>query len=216
MCSTPTTRALRRFTAGPSAHWQYRAAGGCAAGRRRGDLRVHTPHRLGDRGWSPARQAKRTRWSGWNRRMEGNGVEVIEVFPNASWTRWFGKRDGQSRAAWWSTDRASRASASVARHADQPGSARRDRRRGHRPTHSGHHGGDQGDLRTHWLLVSTPRPCPLRSRLRRLAGSPIGWGVAPGECRDHAPGRFPRRNRRGNHPGRGIPSVLSGRRRSSL
>ena len=28
------------------------------------------------------------------------GVEVIEVFPTASWTRWHGKRDSRTRAAW--------------------------------------------------------------------------------------------------------------------
>jgi predicted nuclease with RNAse H fold len=28
------------------------------------------------------------------------GVEVIEVFPTASWTRWHGKRGAQTRAAW--------------------------------------------------------------------------------------------------------------------
>jgi predicted nuclease with RNAse H fold len=27
-------------------------------------------------------------------------VEVIEVFPTASWTRWYGKRGSQTRAAW--------------------------------------------------------------------------------------------------------------------
>jgi len=27
-------------------------------------------------------------------------VEVIEVFPTASWTRWFGKRGSQTRAKW--------------------------------------------------------------------------------------------------------------------
>jgi predicted nuclease with RNAse H fold len=29
-----------------------------------------------------------------------HGVEVIEVFPTASWTRWYGKRGSQTRAAW--------------------------------------------------------------------------------------------------------------------
>ncbi len=28
------------------------------------------------------------------------GVEVIEVFPTASWTRWHGKRGTQTRSAW--------------------------------------------------------------------------------------------------------------------
>jgi predicted nuclease with RNAse H fold len=29
-----------------------------------------------------------------------HGIEVIEVFPTASWTRWHGKRGSQTRAAW--------------------------------------------------------------------------------------------------------------------
>lgn len=29
-----------------------------------------------------------------------NDVEVVEVFPTASWTRWFGRRGTQTRAAW--------------------------------------------------------------------------------------------------------------------
>ena|SRR5262245_4192919 len=32
--------------------------------------------------------------------LASHGVEVIEVFPTASWTRWHGKRGSQSRAAW--------------------------------------------------------------------------------------------------------------------
>jgi predicted nuclease with RNAse H fold len=32
--------------------------------------------------------------------LSGHGVEVIEVFPTASWTRWRGKRGHQTRAAW--------------------------------------------------------------------------------------------------------------------
>ena len=33
-------------------------------------------------------------------RRPGRGVEVIEVFPTASWTRWQGKRGPWTRAAW--------------------------------------------------------------------------------------------------------------------
>jgi predicted nuclease with RNAse H fold len=32
--------------------------------------------------------------------LAAHDVEVIEVFPTASWTRWFGKRGTQTRAAW--------------------------------------------------------------------------------------------------------------------
>ncbi len=32
--------------------------------------------------------------------LAGRDVEVIEVFPTASWTRWHGSRAGRSRAAW--------------------------------------------------------------------------------------------------------------------
>jgi predicted nuclease with RNAse H fold len=32
--------------------------------------------------------------------MADQGVEVIEVFPTASWTRWHGKRGQQTRASW--------------------------------------------------------------------------------------------------------------------
>ena len=32
--------------------------------------------------------------------LAAHGVEVIEVFPTASWTRWQGKRGSQTRAAW--------------------------------------------------------------------------------------------------------------------
>jgi predicted nuclease with RNAse H fold len=32
--------------------------------------------------------------------LAARGVEVIEVFPTASWTRWHGKRGPQTRAAW--------------------------------------------------------------------------------------------------------------------
>jgi predicted nuclease with RNAse H fold len=32
--------------------------------------------------------------------LAGRGVEVIEVFPTASWTRWHGPRAGRSRSAW--------------------------------------------------------------------------------------------------------------------
>jgi len=32
--------------------------------------------------------------------LAAHGVQVIEVFPTASWTRWHGKRGPQTRAAW--------------------------------------------------------------------------------------------------------------------
>lgn len=32
--------------------------------------------------------------------LASHGVNVIEVFPTASWTRWHGERGSQSRAAW--------------------------------------------------------------------------------------------------------------------
>jgi predicted nuclease with RNAse H fold len=32
--------------------------------------------------------------------LSERGAEVIEVFPTASWTRWFGKRGLRTRAAW--------------------------------------------------------------------------------------------------------------------
>jgi predicted nuclease with RNAse H fold len=32
--------------------------------------------------------------------LGARGIEVIEVFPTASWTRWLGKRGSRSRAAW--------------------------------------------------------------------------------------------------------------------
>lgn len=32
--------------------------------------------------------------------LEAHGVETIEVFPTASWTRWFGRRGSASRAGW--------------------------------------------------------------------------------------------------------------------
>lgn len=32
--------------------------------------------------------------------LTGRGIEVIEVFPTASWTRWHGKRGSKSRSAW--------------------------------------------------------------------------------------------------------------------
>jgi predicted nuclease with RNAse H fold len=32
--------------------------------------------------------------------LERGGVDAIEVFPTASWTRWHGPRDGRSRASW--------------------------------------------------------------------------------------------------------------------
>jgi predicted nuclease with RNAse H fold len=32
--------------------------------------------------------------------LAAHGVEVIEVFPTASWTRWHGKRGSRTRAAW--------------------------------------------------------------------------------------------------------------------
>jgi len=32
--------------------------------------------------------------------LSARGVEVIEVFPTASWTRWHGKRGPRTRAAW--------------------------------------------------------------------------------------------------------------------
>jgi predicted nuclease with RNAse H fold len=32
--------------------------------------------------------------------LTAHGVEVIEVFPTASWTRWHGKRGPRTRAAW--------------------------------------------------------------------------------------------------------------------
>lgn len=32
--------------------------------------------------------------------LAAHDVEVIEVFPTASWTRWYGKRGTQTRAAW--------------------------------------------------------------------------------------------------------------------
>jgi predicted nuclease with RNAse H fold len=34
------------------------------------------------------------------RALEGCGAEVIEVFPTASWTRWYGRRGSRRRAAW--------------------------------------------------------------------------------------------------------------------
>jgi predicted nuclease with RNAse H fold len=32
--------------------------------------------------------------------LAGEPVEVIECFPTASWTRWYGARDGRRRSAW--------------------------------------------------------------------------------------------------------------------
>ena len=32
--------------------------------------------------------------------LAARGVEAIEVFPTASWTRWHGKRGTQTRSAW--------------------------------------------------------------------------------------------------------------------
>jgi predicted nuclease with RNAse H fold len=32
--------------------------------------------------------------------LAARGAEVIEVFPTASWTRWYGKRGSRTRAAW--------------------------------------------------------------------------------------------------------------------
>jgi predicted nuclease with RNAse H fold len=32
--------------------------------------------------------------------LVAHGVEVIEVFPTASWTRWHGKRGSRTRSAW--------------------------------------------------------------------------------------------------------------------
>ena len=32
--------------------------------------------------------------------LAGRGVEIIEVFPTASWTRWHGSRGSRSRSAW--------------------------------------------------------------------------------------------------------------------
>jgi predicted nuclease with RNAse H fold len=32
--------------------------------------------------------------------LDTRDVEVIEVFPTASWTRWFGRRGSRTRAAW--------------------------------------------------------------------------------------------------------------------
>jgi predicted nuclease with RNAse H fold len=32
--------------------------------------------------------------------LAARGVEVIEVFPTASWTRWYGKRGTRTRTAW--------------------------------------------------------------------------------------------------------------------
>lgn len=32
--------------------------------------------------------------------LAAHDVEVIEVFPTASWTRWYGKRSPRTRAAW--------------------------------------------------------------------------------------------------------------------
>ena len=32
--------------------------------------------------------------------LSGHGIEVIEVFPTASWTRWHGKRGPRTRSAW--------------------------------------------------------------------------------------------------------------------
>ena len=34
------------------------------------------------------------------RALEPTGIESIECFPTASWTRWHGARNGRSRAAW--------------------------------------------------------------------------------------------------------------------
>jgi predicted nuclease with RNAse H fold len=58
--------------------------------------------------WTPdARRVRASAYYAWI--LEGvalfgalavHGVEVIEVFPTASWTRWHGKRGSQSRAAW--------------------------------------------------------------------------------------------------------------------
>jgi predicted nuclease with RNAse H fold len=32
--------------------------------------------------------------------LEGGAWRVVECFPTASWTRWSGRRNGRSRAAW--------------------------------------------------------------------------------------------------------------------
>jgi predicted nuclease with RNAse H fold len=58
--------------------------------------------------WTPdAKSVRATPYYAWI--LEGHalfralsecGAEVIEVFPTASWTRWFGKRGLRTRAAW--------------------------------------------------------------------------------------------------------------------
>ena len=58
--------------------------------------------------WTPdARRVRASAYYAWI--LEGlalfdalaaRGVEVIEVFPTASWTRWHGKRGPRTRAAW--------------------------------------------------------------------------------------------------------------------
>jgi predicted nuclease with RNAse H fold len=58
--------------------------------------------------WTPDREAVATSpyyaWIveglGLFAALAGHDVEVIEVFPTASWTRWHGSRAGRSRAAW--------------------------------------------------------------------------------------------------------------------
>jgi predicted nuclease with RNAse H fold len=37
--------------------------------------------------------------------LAARGADVIEVFPTASWTRWHGKRDTRTRAAWMACHR---------------------------------------------------------------------------------------------------------------
>jgi predicted nuclease with RNAse H fold len=59
--------------------------------------------------WTPdrARVAANEAYYSWvqeglrlYRALDGVEAEVIEVFPTASWTRWFGRRGQASRAAW--------------------------------------------------------------------------------------------------------------------
>jgi hypothetical protein len=78
--------------------------------------------------WTPdARRVRASAYYAWI--LEGaalfgalavHGVEVIEVFPTASLTRWHGKRGSQSRAAWTRQGLAALGLESVPERLDRP------------------------------------------------------------------------------------------------
>ena len=112
--------------------------------------------------WTPAQQRVRaSAYYAWIAEglalfgaLAARGVEAIEVFPTASWTRWHGTRGSRTRAGLDSAGTGGPRPCWRAR-AHEPRPARRYRRRGHRsPAQPGPDGNDRGRGRARRPLVT--------------------------------------------------------------